>query len=266
MTPTHAVIRQPTAPITVRGKSVSIDVSGTREGLFTHFLVQQLKAAPARPVSLDQLFQLVRKNVVDASGSKQEPITFGDSKATIAGWRNERILLASLEPTLASAEPAPPSPSPFQPSQVTVDRQLAESFDLEEQAQEVLLRYGEGNHFAGDPLQPGAADFDSAGDLFDRALQNLPALPLKELDDRLRNSLRARMLFCRGGALAYRGRYDEGRRILEQAHDADRSCRSRPTQSESRIWNRRSTRTQSALSRNRFARRRIGRTRGTTWL
>ncbi len=209
------------AVLSAKPRQVSIDAGGGREGLFTHYLVQQLKAAPTRPVSLDQLFQTVRKNVIDASNSKQEPVSFGDSKATIAGWRHERILVASLEPAIAAAEPPPPTPAPFQPSQLDIDRQLAQSFDLEEQAQEVLLRYGEGNHFAGDPLQPGAVDFDAAADRFDRALQNLPPLPLGALDDRLRTSLRARALFCRGGALAYRGRYDDARRILEQARAAD---------------------------------------------
>ena len=207
------------AVLSTKSKQVSIDASGVPQGLFTHFLVQQLKAAPARPISLEQLFQALRRNVVDASHSKQEPVSFGDQKATIAQWGHERILMASLEPGIVTEEA--PAPLPFQLPASDLDRRLAESFDLEEQAQEVLLRYGEGNHFSGDPLQPGATDFDRAGDLFTRALQTRPTLPLPELDDRMRTSLRARSLFCRGGALAYRGQYDEARRILEQARAAD---------------------------------------------
>jgi tetratricopeptide (TPR) repeat protein len=85
----------------------------------------------------------------------------------------------------------------------------------------VLLRYGEGNQFPDDPLRPGPADFDQAADLFDRALQIRPELPVKDLDQRLRASLTARSLFCRGRALAYRGQFDQARQILEQAQAAD---------------------------------------------
>jgi tetratricopeptide (TPR) repeat protein len=70
-------------------------------------------------------------------------------------------------------------------------------------------------------LRPGPAEFDHAADLFDQALQIRPELPVKQLDERLRSSLTARALFCQGRALAYRGRYDESRRILEQARAAD---------------------------------------------
>jgi tetratricopeptide (TPR) repeat protein len=98
---------------------------------------------------------------------------------------------------------------------------LAQSFDFERQAQAVLLRYGEGNQFPDDPLRPGAADFERAADLFERALQTRPSLPVKELDDRLRASLNARLLFCRGRALAYNARYDEARSLLQRARQAD---------------------------------------------
>jgi Flp pilus assembly protein TadD len=209
------------AVLSAKPRQVSIDATGQARGLFTHVLVEELNANSGKKVSLQSLFESLRRKVVEASKAKQEPVRFGDSKATIALWGRERILLASLGAD-AAPEPHPPRPAPWQdPLPGPADGMLAQSFDLEAQAQAILLRYGEGNHFPDDPLRPGAADFERAGTLFERAAQIRPNLPVKQLDDRLRTSLGARALFCRGGALVYRGQYDDARRVLEQARLAD---------------------------------------------
>jgi Flp pilus assembly protein TadD len=208
--------------MSTKPKQVSIDASGQAKGLFTQVLIEELKANPGKKISLQSLFENLRRKVMEASRSKQEPVSFGAADAAVAVWGRERILLASLGSDAAAWEPNPPHPAPWQDALPgPADGMLAQAFDLEAQAQTVLLRYGEGNHFPDDPLRPGAADFERAGALFGEAAQKLPHLPVKELDDRLRNSLAARSLFCRGGAMVYRGEYDEGRKVLEQARVAD---------------------------------------------
>lgn len=208
--------------LSTKPKQVSIDASGQPRGLFTQVLIEELEANPGKKVSLQSLFESLRRKVVEASKAKQEPVSFGASEATIALWGSERILLASLGGDAAAPGPHPPHSATWQdPLPGPADGVLAESFDLEAQAQAILLRYGEGNHFPDDPLRPSASDFERAGALFERAAQIRPDLPVKELDDRLRTSLVARALFCRGGAMVYRGQYDDGRRVLEQARSAD---------------------------------------------
>jgi tetratricopeptide (TPR) repeat protein len=209
------------ALMSAKTKQVSIDASDQARGLFTKVLIEELKANPDKKISLQSLFENVRRKVMDASKSKQEPVSFGAAGATLAQLGRERILLASLGGD-AAWEPNPPRPAPWQDALPgPADALLTQAFDLEAQAQAVLLRYGEGNHFPDDPLRPGAADFERAGILFGEAQRKLPHLPVKELDERLRTSLEARALFCRGGAMVYRGEYDEGRKVLEQARTAD---------------------------------------------
>jgi tetratricopeptide (TPR) repeat protein len=210
------------ALMSTKAKHVSFDAKGQARGLFTHVLIEELKANPGKKISLQSLFENLRRKVMEASKSKQEPVSFGAADATVVQWGRERILLASLGGDTAVWEPNPPRPASSQDSLPgPADGLLTQAFDLEAQAQAVLLRYGEGNHFPDDPQRPGAAEFERASVLFGEAQRKLPHLPVKELDDRLRTSLEARALFCRGGAMVYRGEYDEGRNVLKQAIAAD---------------------------------------------
>jgi tetratricopeptide (TPR) repeat protein len=210
------------AVLSAKPKQISRNAEGQGSGLFTKVLVEELQANPGRRVSLQSLFDSLRSKMLAASQSKQEPVRFGDSAATVALWGRERILLASLDGHAAALEAEPPRPEPWQdPPSGPADAAMARSFDLEAQAQAVLLRYGEGNHFPDDPLRPGADEFDRAGQLFEQAEKTLPTLPVEKLDVRLRTSLKARALFCRGGAMAYRGQYDAARNVLEEALLAD---------------------------------------------
>jgi tetratricopeptide (TPR) repeat protein len=205
------------AVLSAKPRQVSSDAGDYPLGLFTHFLMEELKANRSRKVSLENLYQNLRRKVLEASKSKQEPVWFGDHTAIVEVSPSERVLLAALGLPLRGLafqqqRPAPPA-ADVGP--------LARAFDFEQQAQPVLLRYGEGNQFPDDPLKPGAADFARAADLFERALQTRPSLPAPELDDRLQASLNARILFCRGRALIYSARYDEARKLLAESHSAD---------------------------------------------
>src|SRR5260370_26720148 len=205
------------AVLSAKPRQISRDAGGYPPGLFTHFLMEELKAHRSNKVSLESLYQNLRRKVLEASKSKQEPVWFGDHTAVVEVSPREQVLLAALgrplRGVLAFQPQRPATPPNAGP--------LAQAFDFEQQAQPVLLRYGEGNQFPDDPLKPGAADFARAADLFETALQTRPPLPAQELDDRLRASLKARILFCRGRALIYGARYDEARKLLAESHAAD---------------------------------------------
>jgi len=212
------------AVLSAKPKQVSSEGGGYQEGLFTHFLMEGLR--PGRKISLDSLYQGLRKKVLEASKFRQEPLAFGDNSAVVELSPRERVLLAALGPLppglLAPQQRDPQTPLQASPANVSLaERALDQAAALEQEAQTVLLRYGEGNQFPDDPLRPGADDFRRAGELFAEALRIRPTLPVKDLDDRLRASLLARSLFCRGRAMAYRGQYDDARGILEQARAAD---------------------------------------------
>jgi tetratricopeptide (TPR) repeat protein len=182
--------------------------------------VEELKSHSGRKVSLQELFQDLRREVLSASNKKQEPVSFGNPGATIALWRRERILMAALGPPLAPAGQDTTDRAQT-PSPTGAARLLDESSNYEQRGQSILLQYGEGNHWPDDPLRPAADDFNRAGGFFNRALQTRPSLPVKEIDERLQTSLKARSLLCQGIALAYRGEYDLARQRLESASDAD---------------------------------------------
>ena len=205
------------AVLSAKPGQVSNESDVFMQGLFTHFLLEELK--PGRR-NLDNVFQSLRAKVLNASKPTQEPVKFGDANAIVELTAGEQILLAALGPPqpglLAPQQPAQPPPLPG-----PLDLALDEAARLEQDAQTVLLRYGEGNQFPDDPLRPGALDFDRAGDLFEKALITRPTLSQTDLDGRLRRSLTARMLFCRGRALAYQREYDDARKVLEQARDTD---------------------------------------------
>lgn len=205
------------AVLSAKPRQVSSDVGGYPLGLFTHFLMEELKANRSRKVSLENLYQNLRRKVLEASKSKQEPVWFGDHSAIVEMSPREQVLLAALGLPLRGLAFQQQLPAPPAPDVGPLDR----AFDFEQQAQPVLLRYGEGNQFPDDPLKPGAADFARAADLFERALLTRPSLPVTALDDRLRASLTARMLFCRGRALIYSARYAEARKLLAESHAAD---------------------------------------------
>jgi tetratricopeptide (TPR) repeat protein len=212
------------AVLSAKPRQVSSEGGGYPEGLFTHFLMEGLK--PGRRISLDSLYQELRRKVLEASKSKQEPLAFGDNSAVVDLTPRERVILAALGPLppglLAPQQRPPQTPLQTSPADVALaEGALDQAAAIEQEAQIVLLRYGEGNQFPDDPLRPGATDFNRAGELFAEALRIRPTLPLKDLDDRLRASLLARSLFCRGRALAYRGAYDDARRLIEQARAAD---------------------------------------------
>jgi tetratricopeptide (TPR) repeat protein len=210
------------AVLSAKPRQISSDAGGYPLGLFTHFLMEELKANRSKKVSLENLYQNLRRKVLEASKSKQEPVWFGDHSAIVELSPREQVLLAALGTPLRGVlafQQQRPAPLPL--AAEVIAGPLARAFDFEQQAQLVLLRYGEGNQFPDDPLRPGAADFERAAALFERALQTRPSLPVTELDDRLRTSLKARILFCRGRALIYSARYDEARKLLEESHAAD---------------------------------------------
>src|SRR5260370_22426381 len=81
------------AVLSARAKQVSSEGGGYSEGLFTHFLMEGLK--PGRKISLDSLYQELRKKVLEASKSKQEPLAFGDNSAIVElTWRGRGLLAA----------------------------------------------------------------------------------------------------------------------------------------------------------------------------
>jgi tetratricopeptide (TPR) repeat protein len=209
------------AVLSAKPRQISSDAGGYPLGLFTHFLMEELQANRSRKVSLENLYQNLRRKVLEASKSKQEPVWFGDHSAIVELAPREQVLLASLGSPLRGALAFQQPQALTPPAADIVAGPLARAFHFEQEAQPVLLRYGEGNQFPDDPLRPGAVDFDRAADQFEKALQTLPSLPVTELDDRLRASLTARMLFCRGRALIYTGRYEEARKRLEESQKAD---------------------------------------------
>ncbi len=209
------------AVLGTKTRQVSVEAADYSEGLFTHFLTEELGAAPGRKITLETLFRNLRRKVMDASKQRQEPVSFGDPDAlveVVPQPEGEVLLAAVGRPRLPQRFFAPQQQvPPAAANELQLDRSLA----FEEQGQLVLLRYGEGNLLPGDPLQPGEADFERAGNQFDQAGQTLPTLPVPELDRRLRDSLAARALFCHGRALAFRGMYDEARAMLMQASQLD---------------------------------------------
>ena len=210
------------AVLSAQPKRVSTDTGVYPQGLFTHFLMEELDGSPNGKITLPVLYQHLRRNILQATQSKQDPTAFGQDTVVVdsilpeqPAFRRERVLVASLE--------APPAGA-FEEQTTVPDALLNDLSDaavLESKAQDILLRYGEGNQFPDDPLRPGPVDFATAADAYERALAARAALPVDEQETSLRNSLRARMLFCRGRALIFDRRYDEARTLLEQAQNAD---------------------------------------------
>ena len=87
---------------------------------------------------------------------------------------------------------------------------------LEEQAQNVIARYGEGDQFPDDPQRPGKQQFADAAELFrlcTRVRQRWP----DGLDEELRPSLRAREDFCRAKAMTFDSEFDAAAALLRRS-------------------------------------------------
>ena len=209
---------QLSALLSTQPGQLSIEDTGFPEGFFTHFLTEELRSGAPRDVA--SVFKNLRSKMTQ-SKPKQEPYEFGATTFLITGARRAPLLLAALgvpaQGLFAPQQPQTPTPSAPTPA----ERALDEAARLEQEAQTILLRYGEGNQFPEDPLRPGATAFDHAGELFEQVLRVRPALPGPVLNSSLLASLTARALFCRGRALAYRGQYDDARTLLQKANAAD---------------------------------------------
>jgi tetratricopeptide (TPR) repeat protein len=218
------------AVLSAKPTQVSTEPQGYSQGLFTYSLMEQLKSIPGK-ITIADLYQQIRRNMLQASKSKQEPVNFGDGAATLElGKRTTGSTFRSLHLLLASLAPPPhgvfDQDAPSGDLQFKIAAQQSAS-DLEDEADRILLRYGEGNQFPDDPpsIRPGRDQFARAAALFEQALRTRPQLPVKALDDRTRESLRARMLFCQGRARLFEaqsqtGAYDGARRLLEEARAA----------------------------------------------
>ena len=215
------------AVLSAKPTQVSTEPPGYSQGLFTYSLMEQLKSIPGK-ITVADLYQQIRRNMLQASKSKQEPVSFGDGAATLdlgrrttgSTFRSSHLLLASLAPPPPGAFEQQDAPSGDLQSKVAAQQAAS---DLEDEAERILLRYGEGNQFPDDPIsiRPGREQFARAAALFEQALRTRPQLPVKALDDRSRESLRARMLFCQGRAALFESAgYDRARQILEEARSA----------------------------------------------
>jgi hypothetical protein len=102
---------------------------------------------------LPDLFERIKSNIKNDTDNRQVPYRLpsspGDSKECPlckVAWRAiTGPLFASLEPMIV-AQDAPPAP-PQQDLQV-----LGEAARYEQEGQRTFIRYGEGNHFSGDPF------------------------------------------------------------------------------------------------------------------
>ena len=217
------------AVLSARPTQISTEPPGFPQGLFTFSLMEQLKHIPGK-ITIADLYQQIRRNMLEASKSKQEPVSFGDGAATLelnrrttgGELRSQHLLLASLGGFESEEQRQDASGN----LQLKVAAQQAAS-DLEDEAERILLRYGEGNQFPDDPIsiRPGPGQFTRAAALFEQALRTRPQLPMKALDDRVSESLRARMLFCQGRARLFEAEsqsagYDTARQLLEEARAA----------------------------------------------
>jgi tetratricopeptide (TPR) repeat protein len=205
------------------GNRRSLESATSRTGLYANALAQVLKPG----LSLEEVFSGLKARIKAESQSKQEPQR--PNPVRNDRW-NECLLCgqggaapAASATALArigvsfffAASPQGPdqgTPAPSAADIQRIERAVAE----EEHAQKTFVRYGEGNHFSGDPFHECEhtdpkfrsfrlcrEEYDAAARSFELAARLRSELPpnLPEADPALIASLSERARFCRAQAL-----------------------------------------------------------------
>jgi tetratricopeptide (TPR) repeat protein len=197
-----------------RPEQLSREDVGYRRGIFNHYLAEALaekKAGRNGTVNLQELFDYLKTRM-----KVQEPWRFGNAPPQLtvqpvaSRWRRFPQLLASLsgpvEGLLSEMEP-----------QQSADADLATALDLENRAQQTLLRYGAGDQFPEDD-RPDANEFHQAADLFDQAYR-IRSLLAQPADAAVLGSLRERSLACKAQQLLLEKDYSDAISALPGSKD-----------------------------------------------
>jgi tetratricopeptide (TPR) repeat protein len=228
------------------GSRRSFESTELHNGYYASSLADILKAAPGS--DLLTVFEDLRAKLKTKSGARQTPER--PAPAPGDGWQDcpfcklSRIsgpLLASLSPEFFSQA----SPPEALASDLSNDlSNESEAADKEESAQRVFVRYGEGNHFAGDPFHECEntnpefqgfrlcrGEYQTAALQFERAAELRRAIRSPNLDPDAEQrkqlaiaSLLERARFCRAQMDLLTGPEDEAIRAARAVADlGDRS-------------------------------------------
>jgi tetratricopeptide (TPR) repeat protein len=197
-------------------RQVSIEDPGLKRGVFGYYLAGGLE----RAATLMEVFDYLKREIERQTNSRQVPYPGPrDPKLPLFPLaalprlydRPFAVLLAAAQtpplPATASAyimrlltQLREPNNRGAVPDTVREARGRLSELDLfnvaaalEDEGQSVIVRYGAGDQFPGDPLALSRDDFERAAAAFGGAFMLRPDLP----------SLESRMIFCRGRALLF---------------------------------------------------------------
>lgn len=208
-----------------RTRRLILASTGSKPSLSNYYAASLAEVLLANPsLEMEKLFQDLKSKVLQKSGNKQSPDRPRTPNPAPAGCLLCKI--SSLPgPLLASAVPfLPQNPAPD--SHSLINQAVAE----EDLGQKIFIRYGEGNHFYGDPLKECAnrspalpdyklcrEDFEAAAAHFQKAAGKYASAPSGDEDEnrRLLASLKERELFCRANALLLAGDRAGALQLLE---------------------------------------------------
>ncbi len=175
-------------------------------GAFGLVLLRGLRSGHA--ATIQDLFDELKKQLPNASPTHQTPWQFGPAVAPLNN-------ISRGQPRLRNPFGAMLIRASFAPEQAVEDDAVAS----ENEGQQVLIQYGEGDQFPDEPGRPQQKDFERAASAFQRALDIRQQLPQDRQDAPLLQSLEARNLFCEGRALLFdRNKdYKDAVRILTSA-------------------------------------------------
>ena len=135
-------------------KTIILASSGIYRSLPFHFARSLAEALRTEGIGFDALFNAVKEKVLQKSGNQQTPVR-GPELTAPEMKKNDclQCMSAVPGPLLASAAPMASFAEQDIPDwpEGALTRRI-EAARAEEAGQEIFVRYGEGNHFPGDPL------------------------------------------------------------------------------------------------------------------
>ena len=160
------------------------------------FSLVLLKGLQSHANTIQDLFDEIKKQLPAASPTHQSPWQFGPTIAPLRAIT--RLRLRPRNPFGAVLIRAFFTPGPQQTAADPASENDAVA--SENEGQQVLVEYGEGDQFPDEPGRPQQKDFERAAGAFQKALEIRRQLPPDRQDAALLSSLEARKLFCQGRA------------------------------------------------------------------
>lgn len=164
-------------------------------GAFSLVLITSLRGGHAHTVQ--DLFDELKQQLPRNSPTHQSPWQFGPAIAPLTSVT--RLQVPPRNPFGVSLIRAS-----FEDAASDADTVAAhDAVVSENEGQQVLVQYGEGDQFPDEPGRPQQKDFERAANAFQNALDIRGRLPKDQQDAPLLLSLEARRLFCQGRALLF---------------------------------------------------------------